>query len=111
MTRSLRLALLAVAAVILIGALLFYRDHLDRSSDAVAPGSPIAGMQGQEPAAQIPAASYLMAHPTALKAAAKACINGSDPNIVRLCDRVHSAEAGLMAAKYRNGANAAPPPH
>ena len=109
MTKSLRFVLLAVAAIILIGALLFYRDQLDRSSDAVAPGSSIAGMQ--EHATQVPAATYLMAHPTALKAAEKACINGSGSNIVRLCDRVHSAEAGLMAAKYRNGANAAPPPH
>ena len=109
MTKSLRLLLLAVAAIILIGALLFYRDHLGHSRDAVAPSFPIAGIQ--EHATQVPAASYLMAHPTALKAAAKACINGSDPNIVRLCDRVHSAEAGLMAEKYRNGANAAPPPH
>lgn len=109
MTKSLRFVLFALAAIVLIGALFFYRDHLGHSRDAVAPSFPIAGIQ--EHATQVPAASYLMAHPSALKAAEKACVNGSGSNIVRLCDRVHSAEAGLMAAKYRNGANAAPPPH
>ena len=78
------------------------------------PGGRSASSSGSRPprrrTATVPSSAYLMAHPAALKAAEKACNEGSGSGIVSLCDRVHSAEARLMAEKYHSGADAAPPP-
>jgi hypothetical protein len=51
-----------------------------------------------------PTPAYLMAHPAALNAAAVQCQNSAGPNVVAICDNVHSAQSGLLAIQYRNAA-------
>lgn len=106
MTTHLRLALPIAAAVVVIGAFFFYRYECGRTRNAAASGPPIIAIQKGEHAAKVSSVTYLMAHPTALKEAEKACNEGSGPGIVSLCDTVHSAEARLMAKNYRDGADA-----
>lgn len=105
-----RTIVFAAIAVILIGGFIVYRNWTDTTNEGAASGPPIIQTQSQDGMGPVPSRDYLMAHPDALKKAEKMCVTGSGPGIVDLCDRVHSAEAELLAQKYRNAADAIPVP-
>jgi hypothetical protein len=74
--------------------------------DAAAP--PPSATSDQIPTNTVPTPEYLMAHPDALKLAQHQCQDSSGPNVVAVCDNVHSAESGLLANEYRNAASGKP---
>jgi hypothetical protein len=51
-----------------------------------------------------PTPAYLMAHPAAMKVAELQCQNSVGPNVVAVCENVHSAQSSLLAIQYKNAA-------
>jgi hypothetical protein len=96
-----------IAACVGVGAIgavaAYHYDAASYTSEGIPP--PLADILAGDNAdhgRQTPA--YLIAHPAALRAAAIECQNSAGPDVVDVCDNVHSAESGLLAIQYRNAA-------
>lgn len=103
-SNSLAVIVAACIAIGAIGASATYH-YVASSSPAGDISDPPISLPGNNAGNQNPPTpEYLITHPAALKAAEIQCQNSVGPNIVGMCDNVHSAQSDLLAAQYRDAA-------
>jgi len=86
------------------GAALHYHNFARGSTSNILPKLPLVTSDSAIED-QIPTPKYLMANPSALRAAQLQCQNGIGSNVVAICDNTHEAESGLLAIEYQNAAH------
>jgi hypothetical protein len=86
-------ALIAAAGCVAVAGLAYH--HNARRETTLYSTTPIASKS------PLPTVDFLEANPIALKQATDDCQNATRQTSIDLCDRVHEADAGLLAAQYK----------
>jgi len=96
MTRQ-RQTVVGVAVVAILAIATLYISRERNNGGAVPPQF----AEQHQTFGTVPSVASMIADPATLKSAAKECSEGNGPDVMTLCDHVHSAEAQLLAQKYR----------